>query len=171
MRERELLEREDRRQRQEQEDEIRRKKEEEQERKEREREEMEKKAKEEQERREYEEYLKMKQSFQIEEQGYDASLDESESQNKLKEFVEAIRQRKIVLLEEFAAEFKMKTQDVIDRIQQLLDNEQLTGVIDDRGKFIYITEEELQAVAKFIRQRGRVSIVDLVENSNILIKL
>lgn len=47
----------------------------------------------------------------------------------------------------------------------------LAGVIDDRGKFIYIPMEELQAVAKFIRQRGRVSLAELVENSNSLISL
>lgn len=171
MRENELLAREERRKRQEAEDEVRRKKEEEQEQREREREEAERKAKEEKERREYEEYLKIKQSFQVQEDGYDANVDECDAQNKLIEFIESIRSRKIVLLEELAAEFKMKTQEVIDRIQSLLESGQLTGVIDDRGKFIYITEDELRAVAKFIRQRGRVSIVDLVENSNQLIKL
>lgn len=44
-----------------------------------------------------------------------------------------------------------------------------TGVIDDRGKFIYITPEELAAVANFIRQRGRVSIAELAQASNSLI--
>lgn len=44
-----------------------------------------------------------------------------------------------------------------------------TGVIDDRGKFIYITPEELAAVANFIRQRGRVSITELAQASNSLI--
>jgi hypothetical protein len=171
MREMELLAREDSRKRQEVEDEARRKKEQEQEQREREREEAERKAKEEKAKRDYEEYLKMKQSFQIEEDGFDANVDESEAQNKLIEFIDTIRNRKIVLLEELAAEFKMKTQEVIDRIHSLLEGEQLTGVIDDRGKFIYITDDELKAVAKFIRQRGRVSIVDLVENSNQLIKL
>jgi len=43
--------------------------------------------------------------------------------------------------------------------------------MDDRGKFIYISEEELKNVAKFIKQRGRVSISDLVENSSSLITL
>ena len=46
-----------------------------------------------------------------------------------------------------------------------------TGVIDDRGKFIYITQEELESVAKFIRQRGRVSLSDIAEASNSLINL
>lgn len=44
-------------------------------------------------------------------------------------------------------------------------------MIDDRGKFIYITMEELEAVAKFIRQNGRVSIAELAESSNRLITL
>ena len=47
----------------------------------------------------------------------------------------------------------------------------LTGVIDDRGKFIYISRDELEAVAKFIRQRGRVSIAELAESSNKLINI
>jgi len=45
------------------------------------------------------------------------------------------------------------------------------GVIDDRGKFIYISREEMDAVAKFIRQRGRVSLTDLAESANQLIHL
>ena len=44
-------------------------------------------------------------------------------------------------------------------------------MIDDRGKFIYITMEELESVAKFIRQHGRVSITELAESSNRLISL
>ena len=46
-----------------------------------------------------------------------------------------------------------------------------SGVIDDRGKFIFISQEELEAVGKFITQRGRVSISELAENSNRLISL
>lgn len=43
--------------------------------------------------------------------------------------------------------------------------------MDDRGKFIYITVEELESVAKFMKQHGRVSISDLAESSNRLINL
>ena len=62
-------------------------------------------------------------------------------------------------------------QDVIDRIKELQENDQLSGVMDDRGKFIYITQDEYEAVAKFIKQRGRVSISELAESSNKLINL
>jgi hypothetical protein len=45
------------------------------------------------------------------------------------------------------------------------------GVVDDRGKFIYISQEELESVAKFIKQRGRVSISEISDSSNSLINL
>lgn len=54
---------------------------------------------------------------------------------------------------------------------QLQEDGLLTGVIDDRGKFIYISREEMEAVAKFIKQQGRVSISDLAMNSNKLVTL
>jgi len=74
-------------------------------------------------------------------------------------------------LEDLANHFKMKTQQAIDRITDLQKNNTITGVIDDRGKFIYISENELNAVAKFIRQRGRISMTELAESSNSLINL
>jgi len=133
-------------------------------------EEAEKKAIEEKEKREYEEYLKMKEAFSVEEEGYDQENKENEG-DLLQEFLEYIKQNKVLILEDLAAHFGLKTANVVERIQELQANGNLTGVIDDRGKFIYISEDELQAVAKFVRQRGRVSITDLAENSNNLINL
>ena len=95
----------------------------------------------------------------------------------------------MVKLEDLAAHFKLKTQEAIDRVTTLLADGMITGignvplhlmyvsnsyypgVIDDRGKFIYISREELEAVAKYIKQQGRVSITDLAASSNKLIKL
>ncbi|CAG9859372.1 unnamed protein product [Phyllotreta striolata] len=128
-----------------------------------------KKAKEEQERREHEEYLKMKEAFAVEEEGFEEG--EGDSQNLLQEFVNYIKNNKVVVIEDLAAHFKLKTQAAIDRIKDLQQDDILTGVIDDRGKFIYVSQEEMEAVAKFIKQRGRVSISELAENSNTLINL
>ena len=63
------------------------------------------------------------------------------------------------------------TQDAISRVQSLQEMGELTGVVDDRGKFIFISQEELQAVSNFIKQRGRVSIAELVSSSNTLVNL
>ncbi|XP_018049947.1 PREDICTED: DDRGK domain-containing protein 1 [Atta colombica] len=133
-------------------------------------EEAEKKAREEKERQEYEEYLKMKEAFSVEEEGYEQENRECE-ENLLQEFLAYIKLNKVLVLEDLAAHFGLKTANVVERIQELQANGNLTGVIDDRGKFIYISEDELEAVAKFVRQRGRVSITELAENSNNLINL
>lgn len=137
--------------------------------KEEQKEEEERKAREEQARREHEEYLKLKEAFVVEEEGVGETMTEEQTHSFLTEFINYIKQSKVVLLEDLAFHMGLRTQDTINRIQDLLSEGTLTGVIDDRGKFIYITPEELAAVANFIRQRGRVSITELAQASNSLI--
>ncbi|KAM8872860.1 DDRGK domain-containing protein 1 [Synchiropus picturatus] len=134
-------------------------------------EEAEQRAKEEKEKREEEEYLKLKASFVVEDQGEEEHLTEDQSRRLLQEFIQYIESTKVVLLEDLASHFGMRTQDTISRLQDLLADGSLTGVIDDRGKFIFITPEELDSVAQFIRNRGRVSITELAQASNSLINL
>ncbi|XP_039268393.1 DDRGK domain-containing protein 1-like [Styela clava] len=129
------------------------------------------KEQEEKERKEHEEYLELKAMFSVDEEGHQVINSESESQNMLMEFVDFVKKKKVVLLEDLASHFGLRTQDAIDRVQTMLKDEILTGVIDDRGKFIYISNEELKAVAKYITQRGRISISDLAQASNSLINL
>uniref|UniRef100_A0A8C5QUM0 DDRGK domain-containing protein 1 n=1 Tax=Leptobrachium leishanense TaxID=445787 RepID=A0A8C5QUM0_9ANUR len=134
-------------------------------------EEEDRKAKEDEEKREHEEYLKLKESFVVEEEGVQESMTEDESRSFLTEFIDYVKTSKVVILEDLGAHFGLRAQDAINRIQDLLANGSITGVIDDRGKFIYITVEEMTAVAQFIRQRGRVSISELAQASNKLINL
>ncbi|XP_037812078.1 DDRGK domain-containing protein 1 [Lucilia sericata] len=169
MREQELKMREEKKAKEAKLEEERKKQEEREAEEERKQAEAERLAREEQERKEHEEYLKMKAAFSVEEEGFEE--DEDEKENLLADFIKYIQDNKVVVLEDLATEFKLKTQQAIERIQELQANNTITGVIDDRGKFIYISEEELKSVAKFIRQRGRVSIAELAESSNNLINL
>ncbi|KAM3937507.1 DDRGK domain-containing protein 1 [Leptodactylus fuscus] len=170
-REAEEAEREERK-KQDQKREEERRKEDERVRLEEEREEEERrKAKEEQEKREHEEYLKLKESFTVEEEGVAETMDEEQTRSFLTEFINYIKASKVVILEDLGAHFGLRAQDAISRIQDLLADGSITGVIDDRGKFIYITSEEMAAVAQFIRQRGRVSISELAQATNKLINL
>lgn len=98
-------------------------------------------------------------------------MTEEESHSFLTEFINYIKNAKVVLLEDLASHLGLRTQDAIGRVQDLMADGTLTGVIDDRGKFIYITPEEMTAVAQFIKQRGRVSIAELAQASNSLINL
>ncbi|MCO5591267.1 hypothetical protein L7F22_045248 [Adiantum nelumboides] len=78
---------------------------------------------------------------------------------------------KCVQLEDLAAEFHIRTQDAISRIVSLEEVGRLSGVMDDRGKFIYISMEEMKSVAEYIKSRGRVSIAHLAGKSNEFIDL
>lgn len=133
--------------------------------------ELERKIKEEKEQKEHEEYLKLKEMFSVEEEGQVEVDSDEQSQNLLQQFITYIKETKVVLLEDLASHFGLRTQQAIDRVQDLLKDELITGVIDDRGKFIYISEEELQAIADFIKQNGRVSISDIAKASNSLVNL
>ena len=76
-----------------------------------------------------------------------------------------------MILEDLAQEFGLNAQEAVDRVKALAEMGQITGVFDDRGKFIYITQEEMRAVGKFVVNKGRVSIAALAAESNKLIDL
>ena len=76
-----------------------------------------------------------------------------------------------MLLEDLGAAFNLPTQDAIQRVESLQQANRLTGIIDDRGKFIYITEEEMDKVAKFIERKGRLGLGELAKECNKLIRL
>lgn len=165
-----VIEREEKKREQDYKDHLRKLEDEREKQLEQEREEKERLDREELIKKEHEEYLELAEKFEIEEEGYDHDQD-VDSEQKLADFIKFVNDSKVVQLEDVASHFKMKTRDVISRIQELIENGSLTGIIDDRGKFISITNEELDSVAKFIRQRGRVTVTDLVVNSNKLINL
>jgi hypothetical protein len=77
--------------------------------------------------------------------GGDADADlAAESGSLLAEFVDYIVTRKTVALEELASAFGLRVTDAIDRVRGLEAMGRLTGVMDDRGKFIYVSPEEMK---------------------------
>jgi len=66
--------------------------------------------------------------------------DPVEEENKLAQFLDYITTHKVVMLEDLANEFGMMTKDVVDRIKRLEEQGRLLGVVDERGKYIHVTE-------------------------------
>ncbi|KAG4968877.1 hypothetical protein JHK87_034528 [Glycine soja] len=116
------------------------------------------------------EFEKWKGEFSVDDEG---TLEEVQgnTEDLLGNFVEYIKKHKCVPLEDLAAEFKLRTQECINRITSLESMGRLSGVMDDRGKFIYISQEEMKAVADYIKRQGRVSISHLASKSNQFIDL
>ncbi|GKC28903.1 DDRGK domain-containing protein 1 [Tanacetum coccineum] len=117
------------------------------------------------------EFDKWKGEFSVDAEGTTENEVQDGTQGLLYDFVEYIKKQKCVPLEDLAAEFKLRTQDCINRITSLEDMGRLSGVMDDRGKYIYISHEEMQAVADYIKREGRVSIAHLASQSNQFIDL
>jgi len=115
-------------------------------------------------------FAKWKPQFVIEEAGTDA-LNELQVKQRDLEIITQIKKNKVSVLEDLAAEFKIKTAELIEKIQDFEGKGEMNGVRDDRGKYIYITKEEMENVANFIKRRGRVHIEDIVRESNRLIDL
>jgi hypothetical protein len=75
------------------------------------------------------------------------------------------------MLEDVAAEFQLSTKEAIDRIQRLEEQGKLNGVTDDRGKYIFITKQEYEAVARYIKTKGRVTKAELLAECNKLVRM
>ncbi|DAZ93315.1 TPA: hypothetical protein N0F65_003266 [Lagenidium giganteum] len=134
-------------------------------------EEEERRLAEEKAKKEQEEFDQWKNMFSVEEEGSKADQESEESQELLQQFVAYIEQHKVVLLEDLATEFHLTTQEAIRRVEALQESNRITGIVDDRGKFIYITEEEMDKVARFIQRKGRLGLVELSKECNKLIRL
>lgn len=128
---------------------------------------------EEKKKQEKEELDKWASFFEIEESGEnitEAEETEAAKQEKensfLQSFISHIKKEKIVELEDLATEFDITTQSVIERIQTLEKDGKLTGLLDDRGKFIYFSEKDMETVVKIIEKEGRISIEELARKVN-----
>jgi len=121
-------------------------------------------AAEERAKREEEEAKKWMHTFTVEEAGEEA-LTREEGEVVLGRMIEYLQSRKTVALEELAAEFNMRTAEAVSKVRELEAEGRITGVMDDRGKFIYVSREEMAAVAEFIRKKGRVAIGELASIS------
>lgn len=97
-----------------------------------------------------------------------SSADETsanESEEALVAFADEIKTKKVVVLEELAAKFGLRTADAVRRVRMLEAEGRITGIMDDRGTFIYVSREEMERVAAFITEKGRVRIAELTRES------
>ena len=120
---------------------------------------------------EEEEYNQWKDMFETEDSGSASTGQVTDTTDVFFDFLSFIRTKKVVVLEDLASEFNISGQDTIERVESLIEMGRLTGVIDDRGKFILVTTAEMLNIADFVVQNGRISMSTLAKQSNRLINL
>ena len=60
--------------------------------------------------------------------------------------------------------------DLVDKLNFFEQQGRILGIIDDRGKYIYITEKEMSMIEKMFMNRGRITKAELIKECNRLIK-
>lgn len=130
----------------------------------------EKKLEEEMEKRDQAEFDQWKGFIEVEESG-SAVKSEEELQREADELVATLKRDKIVLLESLALQWDLTSAQVVERLAQLEEQGKVQGVVDERGKYIYVTPEEMEAIAKWVQRKGRVKLAALAAHSNKLVRL
>ena len=100
------------------------------------------KLKEEQKKKEEDEFNKWKDFMVVQDEG-EENVDIN-SEDLINDLINYIKIRKLVSLEDLSGEFKLNANDLVDRLKHLENQSRICGIIDDRGKYIYMTEKELQ---------------------------
>eukprot|EP01063_Lacrimia_lanifica_P005125 TRINITY_DN12947_c0_g1_i1.p2 TRINITY_DN12947_c0_g1~~TRINITY_DN12947_c0_g1_i1.p2 ORF type:complete len:261 (+),score=94.05 TRINITY_DN12947_c0_g1_i1:78-860(+) len=83
----------------------------------------------------------------------------------------AIHREKVVSMEALSAELDRPVEELAATMDSLLASGRLTGIHDDRGRFVHITPAEYTAVERYVRQRGRVAVADLAAESSRLVEM
>jgi hypothetical protein len=83
--------------------------------------------------------------------------------------VQFARLRRVLVLDDVAEDLGVRTSELLERVEGLRAAGSLRGVLDDRGKFVVVSDDDLDRLAAFVRQRGRVSLSELARHSNELI--
>lgn len=127
------------------------------------------------ERAEQEKKLRLK-----EEQDYESSqrkkyntfLESSngETTMSVRDFCVHVEQSKVVSIDELADQFQRPSVQVAERIQELVDDCRLTGVIDG-DRFIHLSLDEMIRTASFIMKHRQITIQEVSKSTHTLVSL
>lgn len=74
-------------------------------------------------------------------------------------------------MEDLSSRFKISNKEVLQRIRDLEAIDRITGVVDDRGKYIYLKKSELEDVKRYIQAEGKLSRVELVNQCSRIVSI
>ena len=127
-----------------------------------------KRVQEEQKQKEDDEYNKWKEMIKVGEEG-EERMDFSKEEI-INKFIDYIKIRKVISLEDLSGTFKLPPNDIVNKLNEFEKQGRILGIIDDRGKYIYITEKEMSLIEKMFINRGRISKSDIIKECNKIIR-
>lgn len=118
-----------------------------------------------------EEYRKWVGHISVEEQGEVGEIGSNESQFRSYVRDEAPTKEKLLVLDTASRQFSLSVEKIVSILEAMCADRTISGVFDEHGKFLFVSEAELKAVAKFMKNRGRVAVHELVRECNRLVDL
>lgn len=102
---------------------------------------------------------------------------ESDDSITVREWIQELKQNRIVYLEDLAARFKVKESAVYERIQELIDTNRLSGILekasndgnegDTRFRFIYLSPENMSELATFVKNQEQFTPKDFAKHISV----
>lgn len=81
-------------------------------------------------------------------------------------FINHIKLRKTVSLDDLANKFKINSTEVAERLTQLEQKGKINGFVDSKNKYVYLTDKETNSLLRSLMNKGIVSKEDLTNEYN-----
>jgi hypothetical protein len=93
-------------------------------------------------------------------------LSSPKRSQSVQEWIDEMKDRRTVLTTEIATSFELPEEKVVQRIQELIQEGRVAGVMEGNGRFIFIAEDELHSIAESLIGRGVLSLNDVAAVCN-----
>jgi hypothetical protein len=110
---------------------------------------------------------KQKEELKIAEfEAWKVFLSSPKRSQSVQEWIDEMKDRRTVLTTEIATSFELPEQKIVQRIQELIKDGRVAGVMEGNGRFIFIAEDELHSIAESLIERGVLSLTDVATVCN-----
>lgn len=113
--------------------------------------------------------VEKKQKEELEKAEVEASkvfLSSPHRTQSVQEWIEEMKETRPVLMTEMATSFALPAEKVAQRIQELIKDGRVAGVMEGNGRFIFIAEDELHSIAESLIERSSLSLTDVATACN-----
>ena len=70
-----------------------------------------------------------------------------------------------------AINFKLSNKNVIQRIRDIEASGIIQGILDDRGKYIYISKEEIEGLLNCVKHKGKLTKAEMINEFSKVVRL
>jgi hypothetical protein len=102
----------------------------------------------------------------VEFEAWKAFLSSPKRSQSVQEWIDEMKDRRTVLTTEIATSFELPEEKVVQRIQELIKEGRVAGVMEGNSRFIFIAEDELHSIAESLIERGVLSLSDVAAVCN-----